>query len=313
MNRAINFVFLSIFLLATAGCHAVQTANTPALTNTPSPMPTNTALTATFQPQDGERTLKVNNLERTYLIHIPSGLIQTEQIPLMFVFHGLSENAAYIKQASGMDETANAHQFIVVYPNGSGPEGGQSWNAGPCCGYAFEHQVDDLEFIRQIIADVSTLAKVDPKQIYAAGFSNGALFTYRLACEMSDTFASVAPLAGVMLNDPCAPSQPVSIIHFHGLVDNLVPISGGGIIPSTGKPFPGAEESVAAWAKLDGCTETPNTEETPVFTHVTYSGCKNSTAVEFYAIKGVGHSWPSQYIVQADELIWQFFQSHPKP
>jgi polyhydroxybutyrate depolymerase len=132
-------------------------------------------------------------------------LISGQPVPLVFVFHGLGEAANLIQQASGMNAVSDANGFIVVYPNGSGSSGALSWNAGKCCGYALKNNVDETAFIRQIIVDVGTFAQIDPKRTYASGFSNGGLLSYRLACEMSDTFAAVAPVAGVLLFDQCQP------------------------------------------------------------------------------------------------------------
>jgi polyhydroxybutyrate depolymerase len=268
---------------------------------------------ATLQPGDSQRALSVNGMQRTYILHIPPGLPSGQPTALVFVFHGYSETASLIQQASGFNDISDKGGFMVVYPNGSGPGSGQSWNATGCCGYAIQNNVDDQAFIRQIIADVGTLTKINPKQIYATGFSNGALLSYRLACEMSETFAAVAPVAGVLISTDCLPTQPVAVIDFHGLTDNVVPYAGGGVVPGSGQPFPPVEKSIAHWANLDGCADSPQVEQTAVFTHTTYSACQSGSAVELYAVKGIGHSWPSQYVVPAAQIIWDFFKAHPKP
>ena len=268
---------------------------------------------ATLQPNDSERALTVNGLERTYLLHIPPGLAADQPVPLVFVFHGFSENANVIQQASGFNYVADNNRFIVVYPNGSGASGSLSWNASGCCGSAIANNIDESAFVRQIISDLGSVAKIDPKRTYASGFSNGALLSYRLACEMSDTFAAVAPVAGVLLFSPCQPTQPVSIIDFHGLTDSVVPFAGGGTVPSTGAPFPPVEQSIATWVNLDGCSNVPTTDQTGLLTHTTYGSCKGGSAVELYTIDRVGHTWPSQYVVPVSQMIWDFFAAHPKP
>jgi len=299
-------------LIGLAACGKVALAPTATSTafptNTPAPTATAT-LAATLQPDDSQRTLTVNGLERTYLLHIPSGINAGQSVPLVFVFHGYSENATYIQQMSGFNDIADKGGFFVVYPSGKD----LSWNAGGCCGSGMTENIDEAAFIRQIISDLGTVAKIDPKRTYATGFSNGALLSYRLACEMSDTFAAVAPVAGALITDPCQPGQSVSVIHFHGLNDPVVPYPGGGTVDGTGQPFPPTEQSIAAWAQIDGCAESPTVEQTAIFTHTAYTSCKNGTAVELYAVKGIGHIWPSQYIVPDSQLIWDFFAAHPKP
>ena len=73
------------------------------------------------------------------------------------------------------------------------------------------------------------------------------------------------------------------------------------------------KKSIAHWANLDGCANSPQVEQTAVFIHTTYTPCQSGSAVELYAVKGVGHSWPSQYVVPAAQIIWDFFKAHPKP
>jgi polyhydroxybutyrate depolymerase len=307
------YAFIAAVLLTGASaCGRISLTPVTVPSSIPSPVPSQTAALATLKPVDSQRKLTINGLERSYLLHIPLGLVTGQPVPLVFVFHGLGEAANLIQQASGMNAVSDTNGFIVVYPNGSGSSSALSWNAGKCCGYALQNNIDETAYIRQIIADVGTFVQIDPKRIYASGFSNGGLLSYRLACEMSDTFAAIAPVAGVMLFDQCQPKQPVALIDFHGLSDNVVPIGGGGIIPDVGQPFPPVEDSIAAWVKFDDCVNPPQIEQTTVFTHTSYSSCQSNSAVEFYAIKGIGHSWPSQYVVQASQKIWDFFKAHPK-
>jgi hypothetical protein len=65
----------AVLLIGASSCG--QTSPTPAIvpSSLPSPIPTQTAATSTLQPVDSQRTLIVNGLERSYLLHIPSGLI----------------------------------------------------------------------------------------------------------------------------------------------------------------------------------------------------------------------------------------------
>lgn len=303
-------IMISPVLLIAAACSPLMAA--PTATAVPTAVPT-AIPTVMLQPVDAARTLTVNGLERTYLLHVPSGLNSGQSVPLVFVFHGFEEDNNYARQYTGLDAIAGANGFIVAYPNGSGQSGSLSWNAGGCCGYAVANKVDETAFVRSMIADVGTLVTVDPKRIYAVGFSNGALLSYRLACEMSDTFAAVAPVAGVLLFDPCQPAQHVALIDVHGTKDTVVPFDGGGRNPVSGQPFPSVSGSVEAWAKLDGCTGTPQVEQNGLATHTTYGSCADGKSVELYTITGNGHSWPSPYVVPVSQIIWQFFAAHPKP
>ena len=266
-----------------------------------------------IQPGDSERTLKVGDLDRSYLLHIPPNLDSSRPAPVVFAFHGYGGGAANI-QTFGFNETADNNGFLVVAANGTGSGNALSWNAGSCCGSAVENNVDETAFVRQILTDLGTIVKVDPKRIYATGFSNGAFLVYRLACEMSDTFAAVAPVSGYLIYGPCQPQQPVSVIHVHGLADSVVPFAGDGNGTPGGSPAPSVDQSIATWVQLDGCGDSAQMEKQKnIITHTVYTDCRSDSAVELYTIESQGHVWPSIYVLPASNVIWDFFAAHPKP
>ena len=262
---------------------------------------------------DFDRRLASGSMDRSYLLHVPPNVRLGQSVPLVLVFHGMWEDGAYISLASGFNEVSDAHGFIVVYPNGTAAPGPLSWNAGGCCGYALLNRIDEPAFIREILADLDRLVTIDPKRIYAAGFSNGAMLVYSLACEMSGTFAAIAPVAGILPSSLCQPRQPVSVIHIHGLNDVSVPYGGGGTNPSTGSPFPSVTRGINAWVRLDGCPDSPQVEQDGMVMHTSYASCQNGTSVELYVVRGLGHLWPPPYILPASRIIWNFFAAHPKP
>lgn len=271
---------------------------------------------ATLQPGDTTRTLTVGGLERTYILHIPPGLGSLRSAPVVFVFHGLNDFATSIQAMTGFNDIADKNGFLVVYPYGSGPSQAPSWNAGGCCGYAVENNMDEKEFVRQMLSDLGTIIRVDPKRIYATGYDNGAMLVYRLACEMSNTFAAIAPVSGWLLTDPCQPQQPVSVVHVHGLDDKYT--GGAGAIIYGEKPnlvVPSVEQGIATWAQLDGCKGVAQVEKQGTVTHTIYASCQAGTAVELYAIKGWGHAWPPPLALPtiSSPMIWNFFKAHPKP
>ncbi len=311
-----------IIFLASAACGQASStpANTPGImvapqstATTPAPTPSPTQA-ATLPAGDTPRTLTVGGMERTYRLYIPAGVKTDQPEPLVFIFHGFQQSAVTAHAQSGMNDMADANGFLVAYPNGSGPDNARSWNASGCCGYALENNVDDESFIRAMLADVESIAKVDPKRIYASGFSNGALLSFRLACEMADIFAAVAPVAGVLVTDPCQPVEPVSIIQIHGMADTVIPYEGGKN-PAVAVRFPPIEESLGVWAALDGCTGEPQVEQDGIIRHTIYGNCRPGIGVELYTLEGLGHSWPDPSMTKPSmsQMIWDFFATHPKP
>ena len=302
VNR-LPIIFACASLPGTATCG--QTATRPTAT----PEATDT-LAPTIQPGNSTRTLTVGDLERDYLLHIPPGLDSQQPVPVVFAFHGSEEGADVIQGMSGFNDIADINGFIVVYPNGFRGD----WNQGVP---GLETYIDDFGFVRHMLADRGTIVRVDPKRIYATGFSAGANFSYRLACEMSDTFAAIAPVEGWMFNYPCQPQQPVSVIHVHGSKDayegQTSRLMASGVTAEV--VFPPVEQTIATWAQLDGCSGVAQGEKQGLVTHKKYAACQNGAAVELYVIEGGGHAWPSPYVFPTinSQIIWDFFKAHPKP
>jgi polyhydroxybutyrate depolymerase len=263
---------------------------------------------------DSERTVTVNGLRRTYLLHIPAGLAEGTPAPLVFVFHGLFADGAFARQTTGFDAVADTKGFLVVYPNGTGPNlEALTFNAGQCCGLAAQQDVDEASFVRAMLADLGTVARIDPERIYSTGWDNGAFLSYRFACEMSDTFAAVAAVSGALDFSPCQPEHKVSIFHLHGLNDQYIPYAGGSRIPGTAnQPLPPAQEVVAAWAARNGCSVHVQVEQKDLVTRMVYTGCPAGIGVEIDTLAGIAHSWPSAFAYPASEAVWDFFAAHPK-
>lgn len=266
---------------------------------------------ATIPPGDSERTLTVDGMERSYFLHVPANLAADQPIPLVLAFHGYTGTGETMEIATGFDGLADTFGFLVAYPNGTGPVGETSWNAVGCCGFAKYNNVDEAAFVRAIIADIQADARIDPKRVYATGFSNGAFLAYRFGCEMSETFAAVAPVAGVLLNNPCRPAQPVSVLHIHGMADPSVPYAGG-MTPAEDGVFESVEVSIATWVQLNGCPSTPAVEQIDLAKHTVYEDCQKGTSVELYTLQGIGHTWPPDAILPTSRIIWNFFVAHPK-
>ncbi len=277
---------------------------------------------------DSIRTLTFGGIERSYIVHIPSVYDGSHAVPLVLDFHGGGGNAETQIRTSNFESLADEKGFIVVYPNGNGRLGDRllTWNGGTCCGYAVANQIDDVGFVRALIADLQTIVKVDPKRIYATGLSNGGIFSYRLACDASDLFAAIGPVSGTLNYARCNPKEPLSVIDFHGTTDEHVPYDGGvGDKSLAGVPFVSVKDSIDFWLKFDQCPLTPKTESFADVQHDAYSNCANGTAVELYTIVGGGHAWPGgngpawpggdqpTQTISATKIMWDFFAAHPKP
>jgi len=264
------------------------------------------------------KTLEFGGRKRTYLIHPPKGYDGKTPLPLVLVLHGAIQGATNVERMSGMSAKADKEGFLVAYPNGTSWSGlTPTWNAGACCGYAMIHKVDDTGFLRTLIDKLEHDYTIDPKRIFVTGISNGGMMSYRLACELSDKVAAIAPVEGAQ-DVECRPSGAVSVLVLHGTADLLVPYKGGRTPFQIGpkRTDTSVSSTVAFWVKQDGCSTTPELEETRRLRIDTYSGCKDGAGMTLYTIKGGHHMWPGTRLsfndVSATDIMWSFFAAHPK-
>jgi polyhydroxybutyrate depolymerase len=280
--------------------------------------------------QDVRSSLVVGGRERTYRLHVPPSGGEAK-LPLVIVLHGGGGNGENAARMAQMDGRADHEKFFVVYPDGTGPVKGRlrTWSTWNCCGYALNENVDDVAFIRELIRRLRDQYPIDRKRIYAAGLSNGAMLAHRLGCELADEIAAIAPVAGALNSETCAPSEPVSVIVFHGTADEHVLYEGGMGV----KQFPGAKprvdrpvsHAVSTWARVDGCAPVPQTETMGTVTKRAYASCRNGSEVVLYTIAGQGHAWPGGVPgigngnvdpptreISATNLMVDFFLAHPK-
>jgi polyhydroxybutyrate depolymerase len=247
---------------------------------------------------------------------------------LVVVLHGGGGNAASAISMTGMSDEADREGFLVAYPDGSGRAGDRrlTWNAGTCCGVALDQGVDDVGFVRALIAALRRELDVDPDRIFVTGLSNGAQLAYRLGCELSDTIAAIAPVSGSLAAPNCAPPQPVSAAIFHGTADQHILYDGG--VPRVqddwhARDDPPVSSAVAFWVAHNTCPPTPLREQTGNVVRDTYADCTDGTAVVLYTIVGGGHAWPGGQrgtpqgdaparAPSATNEMWQFFVRHPK-
>jgi polyhydroxybutyrate depolymerase len=278
-----------------------------------------------LKPGDHTRTLKVDGKDRSYLVHVPKKYDGKTPTPVVLALHGAAMNGPMMSVFCGLNKKAEDAGFIAVYPSGGAGTGiFLTWNAGKS-----KNRPDDVAYIRGILDDLSRVAKVDSKRVYATGMSNGGMMCYLLAAELSDRIAAVAPVAGTMVIETANPRRPVPLIHFHGTADTFVKFDGPGKDVPKFIHFKSVEESIKTWVKIDGCDEKPEIVELPdkakdctTIQRKTYGHGNNGAEVVLIVIKGGGHTWPGEeplvgFIgkstknVSANDLLWEFFQKHP--
>jgi polyhydroxybutyrate depolymerase len=285
---------------------------------------------APLPPGDHALTLRAGLLVRRYLLHVPKGGAGPR--PAVLMLHGAGGTGAWTRDETGWNATADREGFAVAYPDGVAPDPAhppgflanpQVWNAGAGPGLALARGADDVGFLRAVLDDLPRRTPVDPRRVYVAGFSNGAAMAFRLAAELSERIAAVAPVAGYC-PAVAPPARPVPTVYVVGADDPLVPLEGGEVRSPWGghvERRPPVGETLARWAELLGLPPDPVAEaEEDGVTVVEYG-----PGVEFFGavVAGLGHHWPGgrgrlnpriagrpSDRVRANELIWEFFQKH---
>jgi polyhydroxybutyrate depolymerase len=279
------------------------------------------------QPGWSARTLQSGGRERCYHLYIPPGYDPAQPAPVVLSLHGFVLNPDMQAAISRWHKLADQEGFLVVYPQGTSYP--RRWNAGPTWG---ADEVDDVQFFRDILDDLSALTSVDHLRVYVNGFSNGGGMAVRIACDASDKVAAVGSVAGAVVDmSACNPSRSVPVMAFHGTADWIVPYEGGimSVVPlrygaeltQAPSSFVGVEEWVSIWADLNGCN--PPAEVLPQEGDVQgkrYTGCNQDAQVVLYTIVDGGHQWPggstipgagkNSRHIDATEELWRFFQSY---
>lgn len=133
---------------------------------------------------DHQRSLMVDGLNRTYLVHVPKSYTKDKPTAVVLALHGAAMNGPMMVWFSGLSKKSDEAGFIVVYPSGTGTGPFLTWNAGGFKGRMAEGRPDDVKFISRLLDDLGTVCTLDTKKIYACGMSNGAMMCYRLAAEL---------------------------------------------------------------------------------------------------------------------------------
>ncbi len=303
---------------ASAGSDAGGTAGTTSNPDVSVPTPPCSPAKPHSWSQDpiGETVkLQSNGLQRDYLVHVPKSYDGIKPLPVVFDLHGWTINPKAQLAKTKWTEKGDSEGFIVVAPNGLDGQD-QSWNVkGVCCGDAKTAMLDDVRFVRDIVAKLKTDLCVDEKRIYASGHSNGAAMTLLLGCEAADLFAAVAPVCGATLQPTeCRPSRPIAVAMTRSLNDQAVVYDGK---TDASGYWQSAADDLALWRGLNHCASAPVVASQNGVCQ-TYTDCDKGTNVMLCSPRG-GHDFfhesgdgnPDNYVVT--ETLWPFFKQFSLP
>ncbi len=259
--------------------------------------------------------------DRPVTLQIPTAYDGTAERPLLVILHGYSVTGPVQEAYLEVNALVNSAGIFVIAPNGLiDSQGEHFWNATDACCNFDGNPVDDVAYIKGLIADIRHDYKIDPKRIFVWGHSNGAFMTQRMACEDSTELAAVVSLAGAQWQDAtkCTPADKVSVLDIHGDADTTIAYGGGAIVGNT---YPGEIETMTRWQTMDACTPGLVDDATMLDlvsnlpgaeTKVSrFAGCPAGIGAELWTIQAGGHipTWNPGIA----STVYAWLSAHPKP
>lgn len=268
---------------------------------------------ATWKYGENQYTITRPEGDRQFYVYVPKKYDGSASFPLLFAWHGLGDTAESFGNDVGFKNYSESVGFIYVYPQGYAGPLGNAHNAGTCC----ESTTDDITFTRLMLDFVhnSLALNINAQSVWTAGFSNGAMMSERLACEMPDVFSAAVSVSGVVAEEPgnaaglasCdslfvkAGKKLVNMLLVHGDNDWVVPWTGDALLG-----FPPIPDNYAAWIKRFACLGQPeSTLNKGTFTNQVYPDC-NGVRLEVVKNAGGGHQWPCTSDFCTTDYIMQF-------
>ncbi len=188
-----------------------------------------------------QRTWTVDSTQREGLVYVPDSA-KTKPAPVVFAFHGHGGSMNNAASKFGIHKLWP--EAIAVYLQGlptpgklTDPDGKlRGWQSG-----AGAQDDRDLKFFDAVLAWLKKEYRVDDKQVFSTGHSNGGGFTYLLLEKRGDQLAAIAPCAAAALR-MSSDVKPKPVFHMAGEKDPLV-------------KFQWQTMTIESMRKLDSCGE----------------------------------------------------------
>ena len=204
---------------------------------------------------DEHTTISIGPSNRQANLRMPGNHDYSRPLPLVVSLHGYSgngwSNAAYMHHFDSIHE----NEHLLLYPDGTiNLVGMRYWNATDgCC--QFSGDVDDANYLLNLINEAIQSYGADPDGIVITGLSNGGFMSHRMACDAGGSIRAIVALNGVTWDDfsKCPDTGRPDILHVHSTADTVIAYNGGAI---WGSDYPSATETVGYWADRSGCDST---------------------------------------------------------
>jgi polyhydroxybutyrate depolymerase len=244
--------------------------------------------------------LRHEGRDRRFQLHIPPYNKGQDGMPLLVVLHGGGSDGKQAREATGLDKVGVRQGFVVAFPDAAGRSSKKSlaWNSGGADVKASLSKVDDVEFLKSVVADIQKKAPINSDRIFVVGHSNGGMMCHRLAREAADVFDGIAVVSGAMNFTDDGMSGPIATLLIHGTNDQVVPLQGG-TTSKRGKKRVDAslKSAVDYYVVRNGLVAYPQTDAEDGVEFARYHIGKDYVGVPpvwVVTLKRGGHAWPGQ-------------------
>ena len=289
---------LIVFVLGTGACSDSDPSPTQHDDIDPGPLVSGTST----------RALLVDGIERSYRAVAPPSVDLGAPTTVVMVLHG--NPPIDMAPVTRVSEEAADRGVVAVYPTSAYS---REWVQGCNCTANGLLGVDDVAYFEALLDDLESAVPGGLREVFVAGFSNGGMMVYRLACDLSDRidgFAAVSSGMWTWTLGHCGSPDPVDLLVFNGTADPQFPWDGMRLLVQSGAEMVQAsiEETVGFWAESNGCSAAPpQTIALPdAFADGTtvqewrWSEC--AADLVFYRIEGGGHTWPGSPLTFSPSL-----------
>ena len=297
-------------------------------------------------PASQLRSVMAAGRRRRVLVHEPRDLEPGAAVPLVCMLHGCTQDAASFAAATRMNETADRHGFIAVYPQqdrGDNQQGCWNW-------FLSEHQERDTgepawiaALVRELLGTTSAWS-IDPSRIFVVGLSAGGAMAAILAAAHADLFAAVAVHSGLAHGSAtdlkgafaamahgaagrgarARPDRPTPSIVIHGTADRTVAVANAEHVLAQAMNA----NRLAAPETCDLDVHRPTTSSRGqidgghAYTRARWTDRRGALMHELLKVDGLGHAWSGgaaggSYTdprgPNASEAIWRFFDQATTP
>jgi len=274
-----------------------------------------------------DQTIIAAGQKRRALVHTPAGGDPGIARPLVCMLHGCTQDAATFAAATRMNDAADRHGFIVVYPQQERGENAQrcwNWFDGRHQARGAGEPASIAAVVRDLVG-TTTEWTVDSDRVFVAGLSAGGAMAAVMATTYPDLFAAVAVHSGLAYRSAgSVPSAfaamarggrkvpvigPVPSLVIHGTADRTVAsVNGDQVLAQTmaGTVDP-ARPTTTSRGRVQGGH---------AYEHAQWADGGGHVVHERLKVEGMGHAWSGgspggSYTdprgPDATAAIWSFF------